>query len=131
MKCMCVQNTPKNKKFDVLKLDYDSKEYPMPRLLRMLSELQVPYKKIRLYSTAKGYHAYITTVCYYSQVELLLLQVLLRSDLAREYYNYMRLINMGECNNILFSHKYYYEGNKLSLISEEKLCEVVINEVAL
>lgn len=113
-----------------IKLDIDDKRGPFGKGERLAFQIPVIRKMtgISLYldsvtETAHGYHVRLHTAATLEDFEIILIQLMLGSDWARECWNYGRVLNgesMAEWN-VLFQKKWKRcpDGSK-TVISQER-----------
>lgn len=108
----------KQKKGDIIKLDYDNiTERQLKRLLSTRKKVLWFFKlaplSLNCFKTNHGYHVYITTNKHIQNKDLVFIQLALGSDFYRECFYWKRVkypILPHKRWNILFQKKYYNNG---------------------
>lgn len=133
IKIMSVNKAVKEIKNNTIKLDYDNKKKKIkvtrvregykifvPNALEGMNFSFIARTGIdQLSKTKNGYHIEIPKVA--SDLQILALQIIMGSDIDREYYNMQRLCR-GEIHNwnVLFKKKYERRGGKIVKTSQER-----------
>jgi len=107
----------------IIKLDLDSENELNEFLNRawIIKYLGISVKDIEVYDTKHGYHIYIYTDNIFTNVDIIILQLLLGSDYRKEFYSYLKLKNGSSNFNVLFERKYVYNhlDHEIELSKEE------------
>ena len=113
-----------------IKLDIDDKHGPFSRGERLAFQIPAIRKMTGIFlyldsvtETAHGYHVRLHTAVTLEDYEIIILQLMLGSDWARECWNYGRVLNGESMNewNVLFEKKWKRgpDGSK-TVISQER-----------
>jgi len=103
----------------ILKLDIDKGKPDIEQIKFVVSAFSLKVIDAFVHKTTNGYHVrlYVTEpdIC---DAEVVLFQTLMGSDLKREVFNYLRVLNDKANWNVLFEHK---ENSKGIIISKENM----------
>ena len=95
-----------NKEYEI-KLDYDSDNIPINRIMYVTRYLGLYIKECRVRKTKHGFHFTLKVLSKldFEDKDICLMQALMGSDFRREFLNYLRILNEVERWNVLYKWK--------------------------